>query len=350
MSERHTINPTEVTDRGPASSGPDRPHFPSLEQADERIPRLHTPGSWTISRDRWERIVTSIGIAATPEEIWRALTDPAALKMWFAACHGSLEQLDRDCVLDFEDGEFFFCRPILVEPPSYGDCRLQYLWRWLGIGQATSVTWRLEPAEGETRVTVTEEANNPPSDWRTWNGGGWPGILEQLADYLRTGTEWRWPWRRMGPYAQIELPASIYEAWNRLFSQSGIKYWLQTMRGSIEPKQSLTVLMGDASGMVEMTVHEVVEPGQSPPSFLPHVSFSLKRPAWNSEVGGRLWIEPAGWGSSIFQVFHYNWESLPSGLQLSERRILTSFWAGAMQRASQMCGPPPVPTGPHSWT
>jgi len=353
MSERHTINPTEVADRATTATASDWPRFPSLEQAEERIPRLHTPGARAISRDRWERIETTTDLSAAPEKVWRALTDPGALKLWFAACHGSLEQLHRDCVLDFEDGEFFLCRPILVESPGdngSGDCHLQYLWRWLGIGQATSVTWHLEHTESGARVTVTEEASNPPSDWRTWNGGGWPGILEQLADYLRTGIKWRWPWRRMGPYAQIELPVSIYEAWDRLFSPSGIRYWLQTMGGRIESKQSLTVLMGDASGMVEMKVHEVVQPGQSPPSFLPYVTFSLKRPIWNSEVGGRLWIEPAGWGSTIFQVFHYNWESLPPGLQLSERRILTSFWAGAMQRANQMCGQPAMPTAPHSWT
>lgn len=226
---------------------------------------------------------------------------------------------------------------------------MQYFWRWLGIGQATSVTWDLEAITTGTRITVTEEALNPPWDWQTWNGGGWNGILDQLANYLRTGTEWRWCWRRMGPYAQIELPASTYETWDRLFSPPSLKYWLLATQGNIAPNQSLPILIGDASGMVEMAIQEVVLPGQSPPSFLPHISFSLTRPVWQTTVEGRLWLEPAGWGRSFLQVFHYNWENLPAGLQLSERKIFTRFWADAMQRASLIFRALDATAGPHNW-
>ncbi|KYC43749.1 hypothetical protein WA1_00870 [Scytonema hofmannii PCC 7110] len=321
-------------------------NFPSLENVDEKIPRLFAPEAQTIVRDRWERLVTSIDIPATAEDVWRALTDPDKLKLWLAVCHGSLEQLHSDCVLDFEDGEFFLCRSIAVKPLS----QLQYVWRWLGIGQATTVTWQLESTEQGTRVTVIEEALNPPWDWQTWNGGGWPGILDQLAAYLRTKMEWRWPWRRMGPYVQIELPAPVYPAWDRLFNPASLKYWLLVMQGHIIPEQSLTILMGDASGTVQMTVHEVIQPGQTPPSFLPSINFSLSRPAWNSSVGGRCWLEPAGWGRSLFQVFHYGWENLPAGLQFSERKILTRFWADAIQRAGLMFRPQEIPGGPHNWS
>jgi len=278
--------------------------------------------------------------------VWNALTDPAALKKWLAVCLGSLQTRNQDCVLDFEDGEFFLCRPTIVEPPH----RLQYYWRWLGIGQATSVAWCLEPCGRGTQVTVTEEAWNPPWDWQTWNGGGWPGILDQLAAFMRTGLEWRWPWRRMGPYAQVEIPLPVFEAWDRFFSPGSLKYWLLSTTGSIVPGEVLPIILGDASGMVEMVVHEVVQPGQSAPSFLPYVSFSLRRNVWNSEVGGRLWIEPAGWRRTLLQVFHYNWENLPPELQLSERRIFTSFWAGAMRRAVQMCdGLSAAAAAPHNW-
>ena len=363
MSEA-TVQPIDTRSRGNGGAGLDEqpppgfvpgeastPNFPNLQGLGRQLPPLHLPVGQPVVRDRWERLVTTIDLPQTPPEVWRALTDPSALKLWLALCRGSLENPEQDCVLDFEDGEFFLCRTVAVEPQSL----LRYVWRWLGIGQATSVTWLLEPVTSGTRVTVTEEACNPPWDWQTWNGGGWPGILDQLASYLRTGMEWRWPWRRMGPYAQIELPSPLYPAWDQLFAPQGLKYWLLAAQGTVAPGQTLPIFMGDASGVVEMNVREVVQPGQSAPSFLPHVAFSLKREVWKTEVGGRIWMEPAGWGRSLLQVFHHNWENLPPGLQLSERRILTAFWAGAMQRAHQMFemrqapAPPAAPAVPHNW-
>jgi uncharacterized protein YndB with AHSA1/START domain len=322
------------------------PAFPGLERAEHTLPPLHTPGAWTTARDRWERLATQIVIPAAPEQIWSALTEPEQLRLWLAVCHGSLAQEQQDCMLDFEDGEFFLCHSLAIEPPH----RLQYLWRWLGIGQATLVTWQIEPQGGATQVTVTEEAFNPPWDWQTWNGGGWPGILDQLAAFLRTGTEWRWPWRRVGPYAQIELGVPFYDAWQRLTSDGGLRFWLQVTEGALAVGENLTILMGDASGSITMTTHEITPPGQALPSFLPAITYTLSRPIWQSAVGGRLWLEPAGWGRSLFQAVHYNWENLPPALQLSERKILTSFWAGAARRASQLCGGGPAAIGPHSWS
>ncbi len=330
----------------PIGGGELFPRSPVFNWGQQNAPPLHVPAAQPLARDRWERLVTAIEIPEDVEKVWEALINPDALKLWLATCHGSLEDLSRDCMLDFDDGEFFLCRPATVTPPNY----LHYFWRWLGIGQATSVEWELKPTETGTRVLVKEEAQNPPWDWQTWNGGGWPGILDQLAAYLRTGTEWRWPWRRMGPYAQVELPLSVYEAWDRLLNPASLKYWLLATQGSIEEGQSLPIFMGDASGAVEMIVHQVTLPGQSPPSFLPSVNFSFKRPVWGCEVGGRLWIEPAGWGRCLFQVFHTNWENVPAALQLSERRIVTSFWSGAMRRAIQVCGVSSLPTESHNWS
>jgi uncharacterized protein YndB with AHSA1/START domain len=313
------------------------------------------PTAFPIVRDRWERLVTTSTIPATAERIWRALVDPDEVRMWLARCQGSLEQVGADAVLDFEDGEFFLVRPQSLTAPEHDEDagELKWLWRWLGIGQPASVTWQLQPSgDGTTVVTATEEVMNPPADWQTWNGGGWPGILEQLGSYLRTGTEWRWPWRRMGPYVQIELASSPFEAWDTLMSPPAIKFWLQRMAGDVVAGDSLTLMMGDASGTVEMAVREVVDAGQKPPSFLPYVAFTLRRGAWDGELGGRLWIEPAGWGRSLLQVFHYGWESLPSGpALLAERKVLTGFWAGAGRRATQLFLRPGVPPGgPHSWT
>jgi uncharacterized protein YndB with AHSA1/START domain len=336
---------------GPVATSPNG-DLPWAHQAGERLPVLMS-GAFPIVRDRWERLVTTVTIEAPAERIWHALLDPDEMAMWFCRCHGALEHVDADTTLDFEDGEFFLVRTQSLTAPG-GDGNggeLRWLWRWLGIGQPASVTWRLDPKQdGSTAVTATEEVMNPPADWQTWNGGGWPGILDQLVCYLRTGTEWRWPWRRMGPYVQIELASAPFEAWDTLMSPPAVKFWLQRMAGDLAPGGALMLLMGDASGTVQMSVREVVDGGQKPPSFLPYLEFSLGRGAWGGDVGGRLWIEPAGWGRSLLQVFHYGWESLPPGPGLlEERKILTSFWAGAARRATQLFTRPGMPGGPHSW-
>src|SRR5262249_42164290 len=71
---------------------------------------------------------------------------------------------------------------------------------------------------------------------------------------------------------------------------------------------------------------------------------------WNCELPGRIWLEPAGWGRSLLQVFHTNWENLPGPLQLSERRLIAGFWADAVQRAAGVCNrPAATATAPHTW-
>lgn len=322
------------------------PQFPQLEQLDRQFPPLPDRGAYPVVRDRWERLVTVTETDATPEAVWQALTDPDALAEWLAIPKGTLGKLNTDCVLDFEDGEFFFCRTVEANAPN----RLRYLWRWLGIGQATSVTWDITATGTGSQITVTEEAKNAPWDWQTWNGGGWPGILEQLTTYLRTGINTRWPWRRMGPYAQVELGVSIYEAWDNLFSESGLRYWLQVMHGNLQPDDTLAIMMGDASGTFNLKVQRVVPPGQEAPSFLPYVDYSISRPVWNCEINGRIWIEPAGWGKSLLQAFHSSWENLPADLQLSERRLVTNFFRGAAGRAQQLCMRPTMHQAPHSWS
>lgn len=160
--------------------------------------------AFPVVQDRWERLVS---MAITPEpadRVWDALVDPEHVKHWLAVCRGRWAVRDAESTLDFEDGEFFYCRTSRATAPTAARPGiLTYLWRWVGIGPATQVTWTVAPSPRGTMVTVVEEATNPPSDWRSWNGMGWPGILDQLCNYLRTGTDQCWPWRRMGPCLQI---------------------------------------------------------------------------------------------------------------------------------------------------
>jgi uncharacterized protein YndB with AHSA1/START domain len=342
---------TSTNERPVAVEADGWPSFPELEDR-AVFPALHGTSAFPIVRDRWERLVTTAVLPEPVARVSEAVVEPDALVNWLALCRGRLDAAGTETMLDFEDGEFFLCRTMYAgeakdDPRAY---MLRYVWRWLGVGQPATVTWRIAPADAGTSVTVTEEAMNPPGDWQTWNGGGWPGILNQLGSYLRTGTSWRWPWRRMGPYVQIELPLSPFEAWNALLSPAALQYWLQRRDGTAAPGETLSLVMGDASGTIELRVRELAEPGQRFPSFLPSMSFELGRSVWGTGVGGFLWIEPAGLGRSLLQVFHDNWENLPAELQLSERKLVAGFWTGAFVRAAQMFAPRPTGGSGHSWS
>lgn len=308
--------------------------------------------AFPVAQDRWERLVTMTTIPGPADVVWAALTEPAHIREWFGVLDDSWAVRDRESTLDFEDGEFFYCRTVKAEPPTPARPGvLNYLWRWVGIGPAASVTWTLTPGPRETVVTVVEEATNPPSDWRSWNGMGWPGILDQLARYLRTGRNCRWPWRRMGPYLQIPLPVMPFQAWEALTSPGAVKHWLQRSAGSLTVDDEMTLTMGDASGTALLRVTKLVDSGQEFPSYLPYAEFRLRRPSWREALGGRIWIEPAALGESLLQVFHYGWEGLDIPDPLTERKILTDFWVDAAGRAQTILSAPQAPpAGPHGWS
>lgn len=307
--------------------------------------------AFPVAQDRWERLVTTVSVPEPADRVWAALTDPAHVREWLGVCHGGWAARGSESTLDFEDGEFFYCSTSRVTPPTMARAgTLGYLWRWVGIGPAARVTWTVSPGPDATTVTVVEEATNPPSDWRSWNGMGWPGILDQLAGYLRTGRNTRWPWRRMGPYLQIPLPAMPFQAWEALTSPGAVKHWMQRTTGSLAVDDVMTLMMGDASGSVELRVTKSVDAAQEFPSYLPYLEFELRRPSWTDSLGGRMWIEPTALDGSLLQIFHFNWERLDIPDPVTERTLLTNFWVNAAARAQLLLQPQGAPAGPHGWS
>src|SRR4051812_11846825 len=95
---------TEDPSVGRSSPAPPDGSLAWAGRAAEELPAL-MPAAFPVVRTRWERLVTRATIPAPVDRTWKALVAPNEIRMWLARCHGALEQVGADAVLDFEDGE-----------------------------------------------------------------------------------------------------------------------------------------------------------------------------------------------------------------------------------------------------
>lgn len=116
----------------------------------------------TAVQDKIERQVV---LKATPERVWRALTDIKEFAQWFGVTIRSGEfkpgaRVECTSVLDDCAGELFFFDVIRMDAPH------TLVWRWhpgfkdpamdYSKEPLTEVVFRLEAAEGGTRLTIVE--------------------------------------------------------------------------------------------------------------------------------------------------------------------------------------------------
>ena len=145
-----------------------------------------------------DAIVSEIQIAAPPERVFRALSDPGELKRWFSGpeCPAKFWKMDArvggqysystekgsiavNGVSEFEcHGEILEC-----DPPRL----LVYTWiaNWHDDKSArTVVRWELEKKGSGTHVKVTHSglANLPIA--RKDYSGGWTGVVEMLKKFV----------------------------------------------------------------------------------------------------------------------------------------------------------------------
>lgn len=133
-----------------------------------------------------DAIERTLDLAASPERVWKALTDPEELAAWFP---------DETIELEVRPGGAgwwrwaahgrFAVRFEVVDPPR------RLVWSWardpemaVGQGPTTRVEWTLEPRTGGgTTLRLRESGFVRPEDRRN-NEGGWDHELGELREHL----------------------------------------------------------------------------------------------------------------------------------------------------------------------
>jgi uncharacterized protein YndB with AHSA1/START domain len=136
-------------------------------------------------------IVYTIYIAATPEQVWQALTSAEFSRKYF---FGNAVEVDLKIggtyIVRTPDGAPHISGEVIeCDPPKKLTVTFNVNWpdliEKLGL---TLVTYAIEPAGDAVRLTMTESHDRPLDD-DILSGGrqGWPAILSSLKSLLETG-------------------------------------------------------------------------------------------------------------------------------------------------------------------
>jgi uncharacterized protein YndB with AHSA1/START domain len=134
-----------------------------------------------------DELTRTIDVAATPERVWAAITEPDQLLGWFPDRTAEVDLREGGAMrFVWDEGEDEAVIDVL-DPPM----RLVFRWRPAGLDRPyTTVTFRLEAtAGGLTRVTLTESGFAALPDQiheQSYEGNakGWGQELEELRAYL----------------------------------------------------------------------------------------------------------------------------------------------------------------------
>jgi uncharacterized protein YndB with AHSA1/START domain len=139
-----------------------------------------------------DAVIGDVEIAAPPERVFAAITDPEQLKSWWGdGKNYRVERWEGDVRVGaryrsigtgnagdpFEvSGEY-----IAVEPPRL----LAYTWEasWTTGIPASLVRWELNPSAGGTRVRVTHSGFSQFPQMIQMYSNGWPGVLGWLKGF-----------------------------------------------------------------------------------------------------------------------------------------------------------------------
>ena len=132
----------------------------------------------------------SVLIAASPQIVWEAITDPAHLEQWYApGCPWEIPALRQGATIKFHntDTDIQLATIEVLEPLR------EFTLRWqldpMHPGLILTNTFMLEPENGSTRVTVSQAGyESLPEDIRQeqleQDADAYTAITESLKNYL----------------------------------------------------------------------------------------------------------------------------------------------------------------------
>ncbi len=124
-------------------------------------------------------------LEASPERVWKAITDPEEVKQWFGdGCSWKLEP-GHNGYLSWQKYGRFAVRIEAVEAPR------SLAWRWtsradtpIEADNSTLVEWELRPRDdGGTTLLLRESGFQTPESWKE-NNEGWDEELGELCVLL----------------------------------------------------------------------------------------------------------------------------------------------------------------------
>ncbi len=130
-----------------------------------------------------------IYIAAPPEKVWQALTDPALTEQyWFGFRVTADGKVGDKMTAVSPAGKEVHRDPILESDPPH---RLSYAWQPLykemGGERPSRVTFELAPFKEQTKLTIVHDEFDEGSKIFGLISKGWPAVLSSMKSFLETG-------------------------------------------------------------------------------------------------------------------------------------------------------------------
>jgi uncharacterized protein YndB with AHSA1/START domain len=121
---------------------------------------------------------------ADPETAWRTLTDPARVVLWLTDASAP-RRVGEPYRLDFGEGSVVRGEILVLDPGR----AFAHRWAWEDAppGEATTVTWTVEPRDGGSVVRLRHDGWDDAgldAGARDDHEGYWTGYLEDLRDVL----------------------------------------------------------------------------------------------------------------------------------------------------------------------